>query len=155
MRRFEGRWGKWDAAVRSGERPEAVLPRLSDESCIELLASGDPASRRYELNLLATELLNRLARLRRTLHDASEEAGRRVGEALAAADEAVEEALATEAAINDHLAVRQDLVGREAEHAEEAARRAERVREALRRTDEAKDRLVRVAEDLERRSRHH
>lgn len=109
MQRFEGTWRAWDAHARAGERAVDLLLRLSDESLIELLASaGD--GRRYERNLIATEILNRMRWLRREL-----------SETASLADEAVEESRRAAAA------AAQSVHESEAENLEHGAAHAARV----------------------------
>lgn len=68
----EDHWAEWDAQIGLGESPGAFLSRLSDEAIIELLATAAPSKRRYELDIIATEALNRMAQSRRELDSATD-----------------------------------------------------------------------------------
>ena len=108
MRRFEARWQRWDEDVRNGVSPPELLARLSDETMLELLASGGGAERRYERNVLATEILNRLRRLRRDLAEATAEAVGAIGETVDSAHDAARAAQRSERSIVRHFDVRGD-----------------------------------------------
>ncbi|HWH08144.1 MAG TPA: hypothetical protein VNX21_03025 [Candidatus Thermoplasmatota archaeon] len=153
MRRFEGRWQRWDEAVRAGERPVDFLPLLTDESIVELLASGDVHARRYELNLLAVEMLNRLARFRRYLGEAVEESAHAINAACEQADHAVRAAQAADAAIQQHMETRRDFEEGEPERARQARLAVQQAREALVRAVEAQEALQGLAEEAHARSR--
>lgn len=147
MRRFEGRWRMWDDIIRRGERPADFLPRLSDESVVELLASGDPAERRFELNLLATELLNRLSRARRLLHEADALADKYLGAAMEQADVAAQIVHEATDAMKAHLAVQQDPIDHEALKARNASVAIERLRSTIHDTRMARDKLREAARE--------
>ena len=66
------RWAHWDAEVGNGRSPADVLAALPDESLVEMLRAADRLGRDYERDLLAVELGNRLARLRRELERSRE-----------------------------------------------------------------------------------
>ena len=153
MRRFEGRWEKWDQAVRSGEKPASFLPKLTDESVIELLAAGDVHARRYELNLLAVEMLNRLARFRRLLGEAVDASAHAINEAREHAETAAQAADATEDAVRRHMDLRRDFQDGEPEQALQARLAVQHAREALLRAVEVEERLCRLADEAYARSR--
>lgn len=66
------RWAQWDAEVGNGRSPADVLATLPDESIVEMLRAADRLGRDYERDLLAVELGNRLARLRREVERSRE-----------------------------------------------------------------------------------
>lgn len=138
VRRLEGQWRTWDSAVRNGEKPHDFLPRLSYERLVDLLASGDPTERRYELNIIATEMHNRVVRLRLFLRDVVEAADLHIDEALVMTDESAEAARRSEAAIKRHISVRQDQVEQEPAEAEQASAAAQKAKEAVEEAARAK-----------------
>lgn len=58
--RFGKLWDAWDARVRNGEQPTAILREAKDEDLVELLGAESFGDREYARDIIATELLNRL-----------------------------------------------------------------------------------------------
>lgn len=145
VNRYHVRWRRWDAAVASGERPADFIPRLNDEALVQLLACGDPASRRYELDVLCTEILNRLRRMREALGDVAQAAEHSIGAALDEAEAASGAIDETVASIEAHISARSDAIGNEPETARSARRATLRVKETLRDAGAFTDDLARLA----------
>lgn len=60
--RFAERWTEWDERVRDREDATRYLLVAKDEELLELLAGDSPKDRKYERDIVTTELQNRLAR---------------------------------------------------------------------------------------------
>jgi hypothetical protein len=60
--RFAERWQEWDARVHGREDAAAFLKSAKDEELLELLAGRSDKDRKYERDVVATEIQNRLAR---------------------------------------------------------------------------------------------
>lgn len=153
LRRHENRWSRWEEAIEAGKTPEEILPFLEDETIIELLASGNPERRRYELNILATELTNRLVRFRRLVDQASRHTQDSLGEALGAAERADEATHGSARRIEHHIEVRQDQVEDEPVLARRAAREARETRNALDDLQRATGDLARARGEIGRHAR--
>lgn len=65
--RFASRWTKWDGSLERGEDPNAVLAAAKDEDLLELLAGSSDKDRKYERDIVAVEIQNRLSRRNRLL----------------------------------------------------------------------------------------
>lgn len=155
MRPSAGGWSAWDAALIQGKSVQDTLPLLSDEDIIELLASGEPEPRKYELRLLATELANRLVRFRRLVDGASVEARDGLKQASRAAARADDRTAAAAQTIEHHIEVRQDQVDGEPGSAREAHAAARDTREALDDMRDAEDTLTRARREIGRTSPDH
>lgn len=59
--RFASRWDEWDARVRNNAQANAFLRTAKDEDLLELLAGGSTKDRKYERDIVTTEIQNRLA----------------------------------------------------------------------------------------------
>lgn len=59
-------WREYEAGIAAGRTPSELLREANEECLVLMLATADRRSRRYAANLVMTELLNRIARLRRT-----------------------------------------------------------------------------------------
>lgn len=71
--RFAKLWEQWDGNVRHrGDVPE-FLKNAKDEDLVELLAATSPTTRKYERDIIATEVLNRLHRRHHDLPNAASE----------------------------------------------------------------------------------
>src|SRR5439155_5160695 len=101
------------------------------EDILELLAGGDIHRRRYEMDVLATEPMNRLRRLRERLASTTQATGEIIQAAKEGAALAVGAATDSEHAIVEHVQTRQDQVAHEPEAARVATEAAERVRDQL------------------------
>lgn len=152
MRRNELRWERWDTAIAEGERALDFLPRLSDIALIQLLAAADPVVRRYECDVICTELLNRLIRLRNALGEVAHAADHHIDNAIEEAKEASAAIHHTVASVDAHTRVRGDEVANETETAEAAAAASERVLGALEDTEDARRRLRALAQDADETS---
>lgn len=71
--RFGELWRKWDASVRERADIPAFLARATDEDLVELLAGASAADRKYERDIVATEIVNRLGRRHRDLPAAADQ----------------------------------------------------------------------------------
>jgi hypothetical protein len=60
--RFAQLWDEWDGRLREGEDVVSFLEAAKDEELIELLAGESVRERKYERDIVATEILNRLHR---------------------------------------------------------------------------------------------
>ena len=60
--RFAQRWETWDARVHGREEAAAFLKSAKDEELLELLAGCSDKDRKYERDVVTTEIQNRLAR---------------------------------------------------------------------------------------------
>ena len=60
--RFAQRWEAWDARVQGGEDAVLILRSAKDEDLLELLAGCSEKDRKYERDVVTTEIQNRLAR---------------------------------------------------------------------------------------------
>jgi hypothetical protein len=60
--RFAQGWEAWDARVRGGEDAAIFLRSAKDEELLELLAGCSDKDRKYERDVVTTEIQNRLAR---------------------------------------------------------------------------------------------
>lgn len=58
--RFGKLWDAWDARIRRGDQPTAILREAKDEDLVELLGAESMGDREYARDIIATELLNRL-----------------------------------------------------------------------------------------------
>lgn len=132
-----------------GQPAHDVLRALDNQTILQLLASGDIATRRYELDLLATEMLNRLARLDARLREALGEVEPLIEEAESAAGQAERAATRSEGAITRHLDTRLDPLADEREAAQEATAAAQDTRAAIERLHEPRERIRHVQRDLE------
>ncbi|HVM46108.1 MAG TPA: hypothetical protein VM582_09255 [Candidatus Thermoplasmatota archaeon] len=152
MRVDPSAWERWDART-SEEAASDRLPFLSDEDLIELLASGEPRARRYELSLIATELANRLVRFRRLVDAASDEARDAVDEALHESERAHDRAETTAKSVQHHIEVRRDQIEDEPSSSRQAAQATRRTRDALEGVQHAEDLLARARGEVGRRAR--
>lgn len=59
--RFARLWDTWDARRAAGERAADILRAAKDEELVEILAGESTENRKYERDIIATELLNRLS----------------------------------------------------------------------------------------------
>lgn len=155
MSRFENRWRRWDDAIREGKQPTEFLPQISDDSLVELLAGGDIRARRYEMDIVATEILNRLRRTREGLHQAAIAATVGIDNVDRAAHRALNAVKRSESAILDHLAERNDVVANEPEAAGAAVSAAQETAEKVTHAVEAKEKIVALHETVKRNARHH
>lgn len=96
--RFAHRWLEWDAQVDGREQATAYLYAAKDEQLLELLAGGSPRDRKYERDIVMTELQNRLAN-RHIEHPQSAD------EVLLAAEQAYEAAANGQKAIHTAEAI--------------------------------------------------
>lgn len=85
--RFASLWARWDAAVHDRSEIPAFLSDASDEDLIELLAGAPRGDRKYECDVVATEILNRLHRRHRDLPTVAHEVLRSAELAYEAATE--------------------------------------------------------------------
>ena len=60
--RFADKWLGWDARVHDREAAAAFLKAAADEDLLELLAGNSDKDRKYERDIIATEIQNRLAK---------------------------------------------------------------------------------------------
>jgi hypothetical protein len=60
--RFADRWREWDSRVHERADATAFLKTATDETLIELLAGNSDRDRKYERDIIATEIQNRLAK---------------------------------------------------------------------------------------------
>ncbi|MEA3201822.1 MAG: hypothetical protein QOE90_3250 [Thermoplasmata archaeon] len=90
--RFAQRWDTWDAQVHDGEDVRTFLDAAKDEELLELLAAESPKKRKYERDIVMTELQNRMT-------------GRNLEQPQGAADVLVAAELAYEAAANGQMAI--------------------------------------------------
>ncbi|GEM_PF-4606927 len=146
MLRSEIRWRRWDAAMAAGERPADFLPHLSDDDLIQLLATSDGSHRRFDCSLIATELHNRLSRLRAALGEVAQAADHHIDAAISEGEEATEAIHRTVDSVTSHVRARQDAIADEPETAQAAGAATRRVREALGEVDETKERLLTLAD---------
>lgn len=153
MRADSQTWTSWDQAVLDGKAPHDVVPFLEDERIIELLASGHPETRQYELRILSTELANRLVRFRRLVEEASAEGREAVEDALHAADRAEDSAGKTLKGVEHHIEVRRDQIGDEPRDARTAASATKETREALEGVQRAGSALARAKGEVGRTAR--
>lgn len=58
--RFGKHWVAWDARIAKGEPPKEFLRDAKDEDLLELLGGESSKDRKYERDIIVTELLNRL-----------------------------------------------------------------------------------------------
>lgn len=138
--RFGRHWAKWDAARAAGRQPHEFLGEISDESLAELLASAG-VERRYEKDVIAVELQNRLRRRKARVADAVEE----TMELHATLDEVVQ---STHEAVADTARHVDALVKGEAEPSDAMAKRAEDALEGIAATREGVDELRKTARHL-------
>lgn len=85
--RFGSLWLRWDGAVKDRSQIPAFLTEASDEDLIELLAGAPTGDRKYECDVVATEILNRLHRRNRDLPTVAEKVLRSAEVAYEAATE--------------------------------------------------------------------
>ena len=85
--RFARQWERWDEAVRSREDAGPYLAAAKDEELVELLAGESDRDRKYERDIVATEIANRLARRNRGLPQGAEDVLRSAEAAYKAAAE--------------------------------------------------------------------
>lgn len=71
--RFAKSWDQWDKSVRTRADIPRFLKEASDEDLVELLAGASKTDRKYERDIVATEILNRLGRRHRDLPAAAAE----------------------------------------------------------------------------------
>lgn len=90
--RFAQRWLEWDEHVRDREEAGAYLRAAKDEDLLELLAGDSPKDRKYERDIVTTELQNRLT-------------GRHVGHPQSADEVLLAAQVAYEAAANGQKAI--------------------------------------------------
>lgn len=140
-KRARAQWREWDEATRRGQRPDQILPRLTDEQIIDLLMSLE-SERRVERDVLATEAHNRLVRRRRALR-------RLVAESTGAVDR-VKDAMGrawpeVEATVREAREVLQDETppssGDVVKQTKNMARLVDVVRDALQEASDAAERL--------------
>lgn len=153
MRPDASSWHAWDEAVLSGRSAHDMLPFLADEDIIELLATGAPEPRSYELRLLATELANRLVRFRRLVDAASAEAHDGLQEASRSAQRADDRTEETAQSIEHHIQVRKDAVEDEPGSARKAHTAARETREAVDDLRHAEDKLTHARREIGRSAR--
>lgn len=60
--RFALTWTKWDERVHSPREATSFLTSAKDEELLELLAGESEKDRKYERDIVATEVINRLSR---------------------------------------------------------------------------------------------
>ena len=60
--RFAELWSRWDERVRTRADVPSFLAQATDEDLIELLAGATGRDRKYERDVVATEIMNRLGR---------------------------------------------------------------------------------------------
>lgn len=65
--RFALSWVRWDQRVQQGQEPTVFLKSAKDEELIELLAGDSGTDRKYERDIVAVEIQNRLAQRNRSL----------------------------------------------------------------------------------------
>ena len=85
--RFADLWKRWDGSVRDRSEIPDYLAQATDEDLIELLAGAPVGERKYECDVVATEILNRLHRRNRALPDVADEVLRSAEAAYHAAAE--------------------------------------------------------------------
>lgn len=85
--RFGRLWERWDGSVEDRSAIPGVLADARDEDLVELLAAGSAQDRKYERDVIATEVLNRLSRRRESLPVAAAEVLRSAEAAYDAAAE--------------------------------------------------------------------
>ncbi|HET6405480.1 MAG TPA: hypothetical protein VFH78_12610 [Candidatus Thermoplasmatota archaeon] len=153
MRVDPAAWQRWGDELRRGSWASDRLPFLSDEELIELLASGEPTARRYELSLVATELANRLVRFRRLVDEASARSSEAVDEALVASEDARKRTEQSANIVQDHIEVRQDEIENEPQAMRRAAQAARRTRDALEDVQDADTLLARARSEVGRHAR--
>ncbi|HUR69464.1 MAG TPA: hypothetical protein VM370_09475 [Candidatus Thermoplasmatota archaeon] len=153
MRPDVGSWSSWDIALQRGDTAEDTLAFLEDEELIDLLATGVPSARAYELRLVATELTNRLVRFRRLVEDAGEEAREGLHEARRAAGRAEADTAESANGIQEHMELRQDRVADEPASAHRAQSAARETREAVDELRHAEVTLSTAREEIGRRAR--
>ncbi|HUR69976.1 MAG TPA: hypothetical protein VM370_12080 [Candidatus Thermoplasmatota archaeon] len=71
--RFAKLWERWDGDVGERSQIPAYLARATDEDLVELLAAASAKDRKYERDVIATEVLNRLHRRQNDLPAAAAE----------------------------------------------------------------------------------
>lgn len=71
--RFARLWERWDRGVRDRSDVPGFLASAKDEDLIELLAATSPQERKYERDVVATEILNRLRKRTNDLPTAAEQ----------------------------------------------------------------------------------
>lgn len=71
--RFGELWRKWDASVQERADIPGFLERATDEDLVELLAGASAVDRKYERDIVATEIVNRLGRRHRDLPAAADQ----------------------------------------------------------------------------------
>jgi hypothetical protein len=59
--RFAQKWDHWDEHVHDGAQAQTYLRAAKDEQLLELLAAESSKNRKYERDIVTTELQNRLA----------------------------------------------------------------------------------------------
>lgn len=70
--RFSARWTEWDARLRGGQAAETFVKAAKDEELLELLAGNSPRDRKYERDVVAVEIQNRLAQRAREHPESAE-----------------------------------------------------------------------------------
>lgn len=123
--RFADLWVAWDTRHDEGDNVQPFLAAAKDEELIELLAGESVRNRKYERDVIATEILNRLHR-RNTSVPASADAVLRAAEAAELSAEAGQAAIHTCEALL-HAAGEHDLgqaVSESAYHSLDAAKLA-------------------------------
>lgn len=85
--RFGRLWERWDSRVRDRSDIPLYLTEAKDEDLIELLAASAPQERKYERDIIATEILNRMRRRTTSLPSAASEVLRSAEAAYEAAAE--------------------------------------------------------------------
>lgn len=146
-------WEAWDESLIEGRSAQELLPFLADEDIIELLATGEPEPRKYELRLLATELTNRLVRFRRLVDEAGSETREGLQEASRSAERADELSAQTERSVEHHIEVRQDAIENEPHAARKAHAAARETRESVEELRGAEDALARARREIGRTAR--
>lgn len=58
--RFGKLWAQWDERIAAGDPPPKILREFKDEDLVEILGGESTFDRRYDRDIIATELLNRL-----------------------------------------------------------------------------------------------
>lgn len=139
-------WEKWDEAVRRGGRPLDLLRGLADEQLVDLLAGAGPG-RRYELDLIKTELRNRMHRARVDVEEMAERAEAVVDRLHKAVEMARDEVHETELRVAGHMAEEHgETVTAETQQAMSGSFTVEAMNQAVKEVDELRDRAVRAKE---------
>lgn len=74
--RFAARWIEWDHKVHGREEATRFLADAKDEDLLELLAGASERDRKYERDIITTEIQNRLATRNKELPEGADEVQR-------------------------------------------------------------------------------